>query len=407
MITLIKYELLKLFKRVKTLVVVIAFMLLTAVLTFGLYKDSENMKRYNSPEFQIENMERNISFNEKQKENLPPDVRNDDSKKEDYIKSLDADTARLKNELSKLKALNGKEVDWKEDLNTSIKNLETALNETQGDFKESNGDIDQQLQQLKYLRDNNIKPIEPYEFNGFSYLEKLISILGQVFLIIGIAIFTADMVSGECTPPTLKLLLTQPVSRGKVIFSKFISVTLAAIGLILSIEIVSFLVVGLIYGFGNSAYPVMVGAKYQFNQAVFLENGGHPLNIIAGSSHIIPMWKYIMELLLTQGLYILACTSFVFLVSALFKSSMVSMGVATVSLIAMTIVFNLVGFLKKFAMYVFTSYIDMGAVIKGQTALMFNDPSSTFGLAIIVFLVWTVVCYLIAHVVFTKKDILI
>lgn len=407
MITLIKYELLKLFKRVKTLVVVIAFMLLTAVLTFGLYKESENMKKYSSPEFQIENMERNISSNEKQKENLPPDVRNDASKKEEYLKDLDADTARLKNEVSKLKALNGKEVDWKESLNTRIKDLETALNETQGDFKESNGDLQQQLQELKYLRDNNIKPIEPYDFNAFSYLEKLISILGQVFLIIGIAIFAADMVSGECTPPTLKLLLTQPVSRGKVIFSKFISVTLAAIGLILSIEIVSFLVVGLIYGFGNSSYPVMVGAKYQFNQAVFLENGGHPLNLIAGSSQIIPMWKYIVELLLTQGLYILACTSFVFLVSALFKSSMVSMGVATVSLIAMTIVFNLVGFLKKFAMYVFTSYIDMGAVIKGQTALMFNDPSSTFGLAIIVFLVWTVVCYLIAHVVFTKKDILI
>lgn len=407
MITLIKYELLKLFKRVKTLVVVIAFMLLTAVLTVGLYKDSENMKKYNSPEFQIKNIEENIKFNEEQKNNLPPEVRNDATKKEEYLKHLDENTVDLKDQLSKLKALSGKEVDWKETLNTRIKELETTLKEDQSSSKELKGGWEQELQQLKYLKDNNIKPMEDYDFNAFSYLEKLMSILGQVFLVIGIAIFAADMVSGECTPPTLKLLLTQPVSRGKVIFSKFIAVTLAAIGLIMSIEAISFLVVGLIYGFGNSSYPVMVGARYAFNQSVFLPNGGHPLALIAGSSQIIPMWKYTIELLLTQGLYILACTSFVFLVSALFKSSMVSMGLATVSLIAMTIIFNLVGFLKKFAMYVFTSYIDMGAVIKGDTALMFNNPSSTLGLAVIIFLVWTLVCYLITHFVFTKKDILI
>ncbi len=123
MITLIRYELLKLFKRVKTLVVVIAFMLLTAVLAFGLYKDSENMKKYNSPEFKIQNIEENIKFNEEQKNNLPPEVRNDATKKEEYLKNLDENTVDLKDQLSKLKALSGKEVDWKENLNTRIKNL--------------------------------------------------------------------------------------------------------------------------------------------------------------------------------------------------------------------------------------------------------------------------------------------
>ncbi|MPM47252.1 hypothetical protein SDC9_93960 [bioreactor metagenome] len=73
----------------------------------------------------------------------------------------------------------------------------------------------------------------------------------------------------------------------------------------------------------------------------------------------------------------------------------------------MTILFNLVGFLKKFAIYVLPCYTDTTAILKGETAVMFNNPNSTFGTSMLVFLGWTVVCYLISHFVFTKKDILI
>lgn len=407
MITLIKYELLKLFKRVKTLVVILGFILLTGFIAFGLYKESENMKKYNTPEHRIQNYEENIRHNEQRKNDIPPEIKNDEAKKQQYLMNIDEDTAQLKDQISKAKAQIGKDVDWKKELDDRIKNLETSLKDDINASMQAKAMWTQDIEQAKYLRDNNIKPMDDFEFNAFLFLERLIIILGQVFLAIGIAVFAADMVSGECTPPTLKLLLTQPVSRGKVIFSKFISVTLAAAGLILSIELLFFLIVGLIYGFGNPAYPVMVGAKYQFDLSTFLPSGGHELAMVAGSSYAIPIWKYTMNLLLTQGLYIIACTAFIFLVSTLFKSSMVSMGVGTVFIILMTILFNLVGFLKKFAIYVLPCYTDTTAILKGETAVMFNNPNSTFGTSMLVFLGWTVVCYLISHFVFTKKDILI
>ncbi|WP_082206865.1 ABC transporter permease subunit [Clostridium sp. BL8] len=334
-------------------------------------------------------------------------IKNDEAKKQQYLMHIDENIAELKDQISKVKAQIGKDMDWKKELDDRIKDLETNLKNDVNASMQSKSMLTQSLSEAKYLKDNNIKPMDDFEFNAFLFLERLIIILGQVFLAIGIAVFAADMVSGECTPPTLKLLLTQPVSRGKVIFSKFISVALAAAGLILSIEVIFFLIVGLIYGFGNPAYPVMVGAKYQFDLATFLPNGGHELAMVAGSSSIIPLWKYTVELLLTQGLYIIACTAFIFLVSTLFKSSMVSMGVGTVFIILMTILFNLVGFLKKFAIYVLPCYTDTTAILKGQTATMFNNPNSTFGTSMLVFLGWTVVCYLISHFVFTKKDILI
>ncbi len=73
----------------------------------------------------------------------------------------------------------------------------------------------------------------------------------------------------------------------------------------------------------------------------------------------------------------------------------------------MTILFNTINALKKLSMYVFTSYIDMGAIVEGHTAQMFNNTSSTLGSTILIFAGWTIVCYLISHFVFTKKDILI
>lgn len=407
MITLVKHELFKLFKRVKTLVVVIGFILLTGLMAYGLHKDAENAKMYNSPEFRIKDMERSITHSEEQKKNIPPDIKDDKAKADEYVKRIDEDILQMKDEISKLKALNGKEVDWKENLNVRIEQIEKMLKEEQNASSETKSRWNQELEQLKYLKDHNIKPMESYDFNAFNYIGRYISILGQAFLIIGLAVFASDMVSGECTPPTLKLLLTQPVSRSKVIFSKFIAITIAAVVSILAIELLSFLIVGLIYGFGNASYPVMVGYKYQLDPRVILDNGAQQLNIIAGSAHIIPMWKYTINLFLMQGLFIITCTSFAFLVSTLVKSSMVSMGITTVSMIAMTILFNSINALKKFSMYVFTSYIDMGAIIEGHTAQMFNNTSSTLGSTIIIFAGWTIVCYLISHFVFTKKDILI
>jgi ABC-2 type transport system permease protein len=407
MITLIKYELFKLFKRVKTSVVVIGFILLTGVMAYGFHHDAENMKLYNSPEFRIQNLEENIRYNEDYKNNIPADIKNDQAKADEYVRNMEESISQMKEEIAKLKALDGKEEDWRVTLNTRIQDLETMIKSDQKGLEENKSQFAQELEHLKYLKAHDIKPTQYYDFNAYIFIQKLIEVLGQVFLVIGLAVFVSDMVSGECTPPTLKLLLTQPVSRGKVIFSKFIAVTLATVGSILAIETLSFVVVGLLYGFGNASYPVMVGAKYQFDPSIFLEGGGHPLTLIAGSSHIVPVWQYTLNMILMQGLFIVACTSFSFLVSTLFKSSMVSMGVSSVSLIVMTIVFTLIGGLKKLSIYVFTSYMDMGGIIKGDTARMFNNPNSTLGFTLLVFIGWTVVCYLISHFVFTKKDILI
>ena len=82
------------------------------------------------------------------------------------------------------------------------------------------------LEIYNYLRDNNVEPLYGWEYEAYNYMTSLMQFLGAGLLVCGIAVFMSDIVSGECTPATLKFLLVQPVTRGKVLLSKFIAVTL-------------------------------------------------------------------------------------------------------------------------------------------------------------------------------------
>lgn len=412
MIKLFKIETFKLFKRTKTWVVLIAFIVLAGLITYGLYRDSENMKRYNSPEVRLANMEQHVKNLEAQQDIVPEDIKQDEVKVQEYKKMNEQQLKDAKEELERLKSMVGQtdSTDWRESIKDRIKDLEEQqkslsstpnISGSQGDY------IQSELDMLRYLQQHDIKPMEHYDFNAVNFLIKLVQMLGEIFLAMGIAVFAADMVSGEATPPTMKLLLTQPVSRAKVLFSKFLSINFASVLCIIGVEIAAFLVVGVIFGFGDTNYPMFVGAQYKFDTTQLMENGTYPLALIEGTKHIIPAWQYLVKLLLLQALFITVCTSVVFLISTLVKASMVSMGISVVSIIASMIVFMGFGVLRSIARFVFVLFGDVGNLLTGEITTRFNNPNVNLSSTIIVFAAWIVISYIIAHVVFTKKDILI
>jgi len=229
--------------------------------------------------------------------------------------------------------------------------------------------------------------------------------MGFIFLAVGVGLFTADMVSGECTPPTLKLLLTQPISRRKALFSKFIAVVSSATIMIVAIELISFVIMGLIFGFGDFNYPMFVGTKYKsdMNQVV---NGTHPIVSVAGSTYIITRAAYLVRMFLLQILAIVTVASFAFMLSSIFKSSMVSVSLSIVTPVVLFIISN-ISSLSKFTMLMFTNHLNPEYIMKGQNVMRFSNPNITPTFSIVLLVVWAVVCYGISHLVFTKKDILI
>ena len=407
MAILIRQELFKLFRRKKTLVVIIAFILLTTFLAYGTKQNADYMKEYSTPEFQIENLEYHISYLESELNNTPDYMLGDEEEIEEYKENLANEIQMNQEEIKRLKNQINSHLSWEESLAENIKSQEAYLEENQNTLDSDNlAHTKIELEELKYLQDHNIQPQEYYDFNAFKYIEEIIENLGQVFLVIGISVFAADMVSGEWTPPTMKLLLAQPVSRRKVLLSKFIATIIAAVGLILLIEILSFIIVGVFFDLGDMNYPTIINKVFEYDKSIFLEDGSHPLALVDGSWDIVPAWQYTLKLLGYQALFIMAVSAFVFTISTIAKSSMVSMGVSVVSLIASTIIFQISSF-YGISKYVFTSYSSVKAMITGDLARYFSSPAVTGNLGIIIIIAWIIICYILSHFIFTKRDMLV
>ncbi|MBC8060006.1 MAG: ABC transporter permease [Clostridiaceae bacterium] len=396
---LISNEIKKLMRRKKTIIIFVAFILLTIAIGYGSYRDYLSNKQWSSPEFRQRNMEESIKM---QKQDLESTDISAEGKK-----NINSNIENMEKELANIKLeIGGKPVDWKVQLKNNIDNTEKNLADKNIDMgpngKES---MKLELQRDKYLYDNNIKPEDGNTLNAFNFIKILFMFLGAIFIAVGVMVFTGDMVSGEFTPPTMKILLTQPVSRAKVLASKFIAVALSATLLIIVVELLSFLIMGLIFGFGNANYPIITGTTYQWDLAKSAY-GGHPLTSVAGSSYIISTGEFVFRMFLMQTLFIITCVSVGFMLSSVVKSSMVSVSLSTVLVVALTILVQMPA-LKRIVQYLFTPYGSIASVFTGESALRYNNPNITTSFGIGTLIVTSIVCYVISHIVFTKKDILI
>lgn len=396
---LISNEVKKLMRRKKTVIIFAAFVLLTVAIGYGSYKENLNRKQWDSPEFRQKNIEESIKYMKQDLENGSLTELDKKGVKENIV-GMEKELAQIKLEVS------GKTVDWKISLKEKIDSAEKTLYDNNIILDTNQKDrMKLELQQAKYLYANNIKPQDGSTFDAFSFIKTLFMVLGTIFIAVGVMVFTGDIVSGEFTPPTMKVLLTQPVSRAKVLASKFIAVAGVALFLILAVEILSFLIMGLIFGFGNSNYPIITGTIYKWDLAQSAY-GGHPLVAVVGSSYIISTGQFVVRMFLLQILFIITCVSVAFMLSSIVKSSMVSVSVSIVIVVAFTILLQMPA-LKNLAQYIFTSYGTVGQILTGEGAMRYNNPyvSTSFGIGTLI--VTSIVCYLISHIVFTRKDILI
>lgn len=397
--TLIKNEFIKLMHRKKTYVVIGAFILLLGFIGFGTYKNCEHMKESNKPENRIAMEESQIkNLKEMKKDTKIPE--RDKKEFDNQIKECSKNIDEIKKEIK-----NGRQ-DWKQELIKHNKEIEEQLKDHSMGAR-GKEELKLQVQQNKYLLSHNIIPkYNITEVRATDFITDVLGMLGAIFLAVGIIVFGTDMVSGEYTPPTMKFLLTEPVSRGKILFSKFITLIISSVILIVGIEILAFVIIGLIFNFGDFNYPVQVGTKYVYDLIAKPEMGRRVLTIVTGSTSIITMGKYIIHMFLFQIVFIIACASFTFLFSTVLKSSMVSMSLSIVLVIAFNI-FSNISALRKISTFLFTTFSDTDIILTGHIMTRYNNINLTPTFAIGVLAAWTIICYIISHIVFTKKDILI
>lgn len=182
--------------------------------------------------------------------------------------------------------------------------------------------------------------------NGFLISYLILSMLA-VHIPFLIALVAGDLLAGEATAGTYRILLTRPVSRLKVVSSKFIAGNIYTFSLILWLAIVSLGVGAILFGFGEL------------------------IVIRTGSVLILDRADVLWRFLLAYGFAALGMSVVCSL--ALFFSSLVENAIGPiVSTMAVIIVFIIVSAInidlfKSIRPYLFTNYIL-------SWRLFFSDP---------------------------------
>lgn len=313
--------------------------------------------------------------------------------------------------------LDFKEVEWRKYLEKSVKLTEKrrtlALEIGENELVE---DINKELLNKKYHLDNNVKYELKPRTTAFYNMPAIIYYAQRLFILVIMSILISDIISGEQEASTIKMLLTKPVLRGKILLSKFIAGIISTNGIILSLQLLTFVLIGLFYTLGSPNIPFAIGTHYEIDYNLVLQ-GKRAISPIVGSSIIIPAYQVIIQLLLMQTLLISTCVAFCLMISTIFKSNVASTSVVFFLLIISWIVtFNATDTFKqvvgrttitqKLIPYIFSSYFDTFSTLVGNFSYNLMNPIATKSSFTVVCIAWIILCYGISHVIFIKKDVL-
>jgi ABC-2 type transport system permease protein len=194
-----------------------------------------------------------------------------------------------------------------------------------------------------------------------------------------IVIVTGDLVSGEASAGTFRLILTRPVSRNTLITAKFVTSLLYILVLMIVLFIFSMGLGIILFGKGDLM--------------VFL-NG---INIIPASE--LPMrfvWAFLFGLI---SMWMVGSLSF--LLSCIYENSLTPILVSMAIIILFTILSNFdVGLFDKLKPYLFTTY--MG---EWRSFFNFKINQTAIGKALGILFGHIVILYLGSLIIFNKKDI--
>lgn len=242
------------------------------------------------------------------------------------------------------------------------------------------------LQQQQYYLDHNINPSEP---GAPTFMRMFLENSIDLFLPLMVMVIASDLVSSEHSLGSIKLLLTRPVRRWKVLLSKYITLCLA-ISLIIAITgIISYLISGMVFGYKGWGAPVLTG----FN----VTNQG----LETGSVKLIGQWQFLLMDFGLVWFVAIVVGTLSFMLSVLIRSTAAGMGVMLAALISGAILSNMVSSWKS-AKYLFMVNLRLTDYMKG-TAPPIEGMTLSFSLAVL--LVWWAAALMVAFWVFTKRDV--
>lgn len=276
--------------------------------------------------------------------------------------------------------------DWRAELQQQITESERRLQSTwlSDERKQT---LKLQMEQQRYYLDRNINPAE----TGAPTFTRVFMQFGSaLFLPLLVIVVATDLVSSEHTDGTIKLLLTRPVKRWKILLSKYLTLLIYTTLTVTAMGVFAYLISGLFFGYQGIDAPMFTGFT--------TVNGAIDVSAV----QMIPNWKL---LLMNYGLgwfSAIVVATLSFMVSVLVRSTAAGMGVMLAVLIGGNILVQLASDFPL-AKYFFTSHLRLTDYLNGTPLPI---PDATLGNSLAVLAVWAVAGLAVSFLTFTKKDVL-
>ncbi|PZD93601.1 ABC transporter permease [Paenibacillus sambharensis] len=243
------------------------------------------------------------------------------------------------------------------------------------------------VQQLQYYLDHDVNPNSP---NAVTFTRGFLDNSITLFIPLMVLAIASDLVSGERTTGTIKMLLTRPVRRWKVLLSKAVTLTLYVSLIIVTTAVLSYLLSGIFFGYHGWNQPVFTGFQVQGSA------------VDSSQVHAVPQWLYI---LMQSGLIWFSAMTVALLalmVSVLVRSTAASIVTMMAAIIAGTILANMASSWHS-AKYLFAVNLELTNYLKGTPPPI---EGMTLPFSLLILAAWSAVSLIVSFVVFTKQDMM-
>ncbi len=280
----------------------------------------------------------------------------------------------------------GSKKDWRIDTQEKVARMRNWLR--QGRMPDSQKNWMQfEISRLQYHIDRNI---DPEAVSGPLFTRGFANASSYLLLHLLSIVFAADVVSSEFSQGTIKLLLTRPVSRSRVLGSKLVALMLAIALTVLLGGIVAYLFGGIAYGYRGWGAPILTG---------FRQTAG---TFDASAVRSVPLWQ---DTIAVFGLawFATAIVGMIgFLASVLLRSTAASMGTMFAALILGTILPRLAP-TWQFQKYLFPTNLPLPDYYSGSPPPI---GGMTLPFSVLTLAVWGLAAVIVAFVVFVRRDVL-
>ncbi|MCQ6276831.1 ABC transporter permease [Bacillus sp. V3B] len=275
--------------------------------------------------------------------------------------------------------------DWRVAIQSQIVDISNRLSSSRmtDDVRER---LQITLKQRQYYLDHDINPSEP---GAPTFVRMFIENSGTMFIPLLVMLIASDLVSSEHTLGSIKLLLTRPVKRWRILLSKYISLLLSISIIMAIVGVLSYLLSGVVFGYRGWGAPVITGFSAQ---AGALDTSG---------VRMISQWKFLLMDFGLAWFVAVVIGTLAFMLSVLIRSTAAGMGVMLAALVSGSILSSMVSSWES-AKYLFMVNLNLTGYLSGVAPPI---EGMTLLFSISVLAVWWLISLFVSFLVFTRQDV--